>query len=149
MNQFIVRSVSALAVTAASLAFLPRPEDSQSLRAYQVRCAQATAYFITQIPRIDKGRHQVTMGEAHRPEWVAATYAKQGLGIKESLHTKKLAIDLLLFVDGVYQSEPEAYQPLAELWMQVGTAFGVMPAAGYDFKSRDAVHFSWAWAGIK
>ena len=145
----IQKTVAGLAAIAASLAMLPEPTESPALKSYQARCSQAIAYFITQIPRIDNGRHQVTLGEAHRPEWVAATYAKQGLGIAESLHTKRLAVDLMLFVDGVYQSQPEAYEPLAELWMQVAPPFGVIPAAGYFFKSRDAVHFSCAHGGFK
>lgn len=149
MNPTLVRAVSALAATAAGLAMLPAPTESPQLQNYQARCAQAMAYFVTQIPRIDKGRHQATMGESHRPEWVAAQYAKQGIGIAQSLHTQRLAVDMMLFVDGVYQSNPEAYQPLAELWMQVAPAFGVEPAAGYYFKSRDAVHFSCAWKGVK
>ncbi len=143
------KSIVALAVSAAGMAMLPSPTETPALKNYQNRCAQALAYFITQIPRIDDGRHQVTLGEAHRPEWVAATYAKKGIGIAESLHTKKLAFDLLLFVDGVYQSQPEAYKPLAELWLQVAPPFGVIPAAGFYFKSRDAVHFSCAWEGFK
>jgi hypothetical protein len=144
-----LRAIGALAATAASLAMLPAPTESPQLRNYQARCTQAVAYFVTQIPRIDNGRHQVALGEAHRPDWVAAQYAKRGIGIAESLHTKKLAIDLLLFTDGVYQSQPEAYKPLAELWLQVAPAFGVVPAAGYYFKSRDAVHFSCSWEGFK
>jgi hypothetical protein len=147
--QLYIRTITALAATAAGLAMLPAPTESPQLRNYQARCSQAVAYFITQIPRIDQGRHQVALGEAHRPEWVAAQYARKGIGIAESLHTKKLAIDLLLFVDGVYQSQPEAYQPLAELWLQVAPAFGVVPAAGFYFKSRDAVHFSCSWEGFK
>lgn len=148
MNQ-IIKAIGALAATAAGLAMLPPPTESPQLKNYQVRCSQAIAYFITQIPRLEEGRHQVALGEAHRPDWVAATYAKRGIGIAESLHTKKLAIDLLLFTDGVYQSQPEAYKPLAELWLQVAPAFGVVPAAGYYFKSRDAVHFSCSWEGFK
>jgi hypothetical protein len=149
MNAMYLRAIGALAATAASLAMLPAPTESPQLRNYQARCTQAVAYFVTQIPRIDNGRHQVALGEAHRPDWVAAQYAKRGIGIAESLHTKKLAIDLLLFTDGVYQSQPEAYKPLAELWLQVAPAFGVVPAAGYYFKSRDAVHFSCSWEGFK
>jgi hypothetical protein len=145
----LAKSVAGLAVAAASLIMLPTPTEPPSLKGYQVRCSQALAYFITQIPRIDRGRHQISLGEAHRPEWVAATYAKRGLGIAESLHTKKLAVDLMLFVDGEFQDKPEPYKPLADLWLEIGPAFGITPAAGYYFKSRDAVHFSCAWGGFQ
>lgn len=147
MNPIITRSIVALATAAAGLAFLPEPDTAKDLSNYQQRCAQALSYFVTQIPVIDKGRHQVTMGEAHRPSWVAAEYAKKGLGISTSLHISRLAVDLNLFVDGVYQVDGKAHKPLAELWMKVGPSFGVVPAAGYYF--NDGNHYSCSWDGRK
>jgi hypothetical protein len=147
MNPIIVRTIAAAAVAAAGLASLPEPETHKSLSNYQQRCAQALSYFITQIPKIDSGRHQVTYGEAHRPSWVAAHYARQGLGIANSLHVSRLAIDLNLFVDGEYQTTTEAHKPLAELWLEIGPHFGIVPAAGFFFK--DGNHYSCAWEGRK
>lgn len=147
MNPILTRSILALAASAAGLASLPEPETPKDLSNYQQRCSQALAYFVTQIPQIDKGRHQVTMGEAHRPSWVAAEYAKKGLGISTSLHISRLAVDLNLFVDGVYQVDGTAHKPLAELWLKVGPAFGVVPAAGYYF--NDGNHYSCSWGGRK
>jgi hypothetical protein len=39
-----------------------------------------------------------------------------GGGIRNSLHGDRLAIDLNLFINGVYQRQTEAYRPLGEKW---------------------------------
>lgn len=59
---------------------------------------------------------EMTDGEAHRPEEMAEIYAKMGIGIKDSLHSKRLARDKNFFINGVYQQETEAYRPLGEFW---------------------------------
>lgn len=41
-----------------------------------------------------------TVGEVYRTDEQAALYAKEGKGIKNSLHCKKLAIDITLFKPG-------------------------------------------------
>jgi hypothetical protein len=60
--------------------------------------------------------YEVTGGEWWRTPEMAAIYADTGLGIKESLHIKRLAIDLNLFKDGVYLPASEAHKPLGEYW---------------------------------
>ena len=60
--------------------------------------------------------YELTFGEALRPRWVAEVYHNQGKGTLNSLHTKSLAIDLNLFVNGVYRKDSEAYKPLGEFW---------------------------------
>lgn len=60
--------------------------------------------------------YAVTLGEAYRPRETAAIYAKRGIGIKDSLHTQRLAIDLNLFIDGVYRADTEAYRSLGVFW---------------------------------
>jgi hypothetical protein len=134
------------AVAALTVGGLQSPTEDPRLTPYQMRCAQALAYFIHQIPQQIPG-HQVTLGEAHRPTWVAAEYARRGLGISTSLHIERLAVDLMLFKNGVYQTNSEAYRPLAVLWKQIGPAFGIVPAAGIDF--NDGNHFSCARGGKK
>ena len=64
----------------------------------------------------DRRGYEITLGEAWRPPEMAELYAKQGKGIKNSLHTQRLAIDLNLFKDGVYLGRSEAYRPLGEWW---------------------------------
>jgi len=83
----------------------------------------------------------VTLAEAYRPPDVAELYAKQGRGIKNSLHCKRLAIDLMFFIDGEWQQDGEAYRPIGEHWEFLGGAWGG--------RFNDAVHFSLEHGGIK
>lgn len=141
----IAAAVGAAAVAAAAaVGMLPPPAVDPALSRYQQRCAQALSFFITQIPRAYPSM-QVTFGEAHRPTWVAAEYARRGMGIATSLHTQRLAVDLMLFENGAYVTDGERYRPLADLWKAVAPPFGVVPGAGVDF--RDGNHFSCAYQG--
>lgn len=137
---------AAIAATVVGLS-IPSNQTEPGLSEYQTRCAQAIAFFVTQIPLIEQGRYYITFGEAFRPQSVAAAYAKAGLGISNSLHTKRLAIDLNLFDRGVFVTDGSGHKPLAELWMKTGGAFGITPAAGYYF--NDGNHYSCAWKGVK
>jgi len=60
--------------------------------------------------------YTVTFGEAYRTPEMAEIYAKQGKGIKNSLHTKRLAIDLNLFKDGKYLSDVESHRMFGVYW---------------------------------
>ncbi|AWK13798.1 hypothetical protein SK355_12495 [Candidatus Fukatsuia symbiotica] len=53
--------------------------------------------------------YQLTFGAAYRLKEQAERNAKVGIGIKNSLHIDRLAIDFNLFIDGVYQTKSEAY----------------------------------------
>ena len=83
----------------------------------------------------------LTFGEAYRSPEEAARLAKLGKGIAESLHTKRLAIDLNLFINGVYQSESGAYRVLGEWWEAQSTDALTCYWGGRFFK-RDGNHFS-------
>lgn len=65
--------------------------------------------------------YAVTFGEAYRSPEEAARLAKLGLGIKTSLHTQRLAVDLNLFKDGKYLTSTAAHRPLGELWEALST----------------------------
>ena len=83
--------------------------------------------------------HEVTLGEAHRPEWVALEYAKQGKGSVNSLHIIRLAIDLMLFKDGEYLTQTEDYKRVGDAWKVLNS----QNRWGGDFASRaDGNHFS-------
>jgi hypothetical protein len=60
--------------------------------------------------------YELTFGEAWRTPEQAALNAKKGIGIVNSLHIKKLAIDLNLFKDGKYLSNTENHRILGEWW---------------------------------
>jgi hypothetical protein len=147
MNPRIASAVAAAVIAAASVVgSLKSPADDPRLTNYQARCAQALSYFIGQVPKVYPG-YQVTFGEAWRPQWVAVEYAKRGMGISTSLHIQRLAVDLNLFINGVFQEDGSKHKPTAELWKAVAPAFGVEPAAGIDF--GDGNHYSCAWRGVK
>lgn len=59
---------------------------------------------------------EVTFGETYRSPEEAARLAKLGKGIRNSLHTVRLAIDLNLFRNGMYLSSGESHRPLGEWW---------------------------------
>lgn|SRR3990167_224978 len=80
---------------------------------------------------------EVTGGEWYRPEEMAKIYAERGIGIADSLHTMKLAIDLNLFINGKYQTESDAYQPMGEYWKTLHPN----NRWGGSFKKQDGNHF--------
>jgi hypothetical protein len=89
--------------------------------------------------------YELTAGECYRSPEQAALNAQHGSGIANSLHTLRLAVDLQLFKDGTYLTDPAAYRPLGEFWKTLDTD----AAYGGDFKSVDADHFSLSWGGIR
>ena len=58
-----------------------------------------------------KRGYEITLGEAWRSEAEA-----ERRGFKNSLHRKRLAIDLNLFRDGVYLKNSEDHKPLGQWW---------------------------------
>lgn len=90
--------------------------------------------------------YELTLGDAYRSPQQAAANAAIGSGIVNSLHTQRLAIDLNLFVDGVYQSDSAAYKPLGDYWKSLDAGC----CWGGDFVTRqDGNHFSITWGGVK
>ena len=84
---------------------------------------------------------RVRMGEAWRPPEMAALYAKQGKGSKNSLHIDRLAIDLLM--DG-----PDDYERAAVAWKTLHPD----NCWGGDFTGKtagDFGHFSMSTGGRK
>ncbi|NHB87188.1 M15 family metallopeptidase [Photorhabdus tasmaniensis] len=91
----------------------------------------------------DKG-YRLTFGEAYRTPAQAAINAQTGAGIANSLHTQRLAVDLNLFINGVYQTQTADYLPLGEYWESLGGTWGGR------FKSRpDGNHFSLEHQGVR
>lgn len=71
--------------------------------------------------------HGVTLGEAYRD---------RSRAIKGSYHPRRLAIDLNLFVDGVYKRATEDYIVLGLKWESLGGTWGGR------FTRADGNHFS-------
>lgn len=85
--------------------------------------------------------YQISFGEAYRPSVLCELYAKQGKGIKGSLHEHRLAIDLNLFKGGVFLRKTEEYKEAGEYWESIGGSWG-----GHF---NDGNHFSLAYGGKK
>ena len=64
----------------------------------------------------NENRYEITFGESWRSPEEAKRQAKLGAGIVNSLHTKRLAIDLNLFKDGKYLTSTESHRLLGEWW---------------------------------
>lgn len=87
----------------------------------------------------------LTFGDAYRSPEQAAENAAKGIGIADSLHCDRLAIDLNLFVSGEYQSTTAAYSSMGEHWKTLHT----LARWGGDFSKPDGNHFSFEWQGRK
>lgn len=103
--------------------------------------------FARLVPRlIDQGfalGYEVTGGEWHRTAEQAEWNAKRGTGIRNSLHIVRLAIDLILFMDGQYLTKTEDYEPLGMWWEEQD----VRCRWGGRFTKPDGGHFSMTWDG--
>ena len=64
----------------------------------------------------NRNGHQVIGGELYRTPEQAKIYARDGKGVKNSNHTKKLAIDLFVYKDGTVSWDKEDYEPLGDKW---------------------------------
>ena len=93
------------------------------------------------IQRAEAKGYELTFGETYRSPEEAARLAKLGKGIKNSLHTQRLAIDLNLFKDGVYLSSTEAHRPLGEWWE------GQHDLARWGGRFSDGNHYSISHGG--
>lgn len=93
--------------------------------------------------------YSLSFGEAYRPPEQAALDAQKGIGIKNSLHIVKLAVDFNLFVDGVFQTNLPAYEPMGEYWESIGGTWGGRFKDEHGKPKPDADHFSLAFAGLK
>ena len=105
-----------------------------SLSSRQAVFARNVARLIEHIFSHDG--HAITFGEAWRPADVAEIYEKQGRGIRNSLHCKRLAIDLNLFLDGEYLTSSEAHRVFGDFWESLH------PANKWGGRWGDGNHFS-------
>ncbi len=88
---------------------------------------------------------QLAFGEAWRTPEQAQWDAAHGTGIVHSVHIDRLAIDLLLFLNGAWQKDSAAYEPLGVFWESLA------PDAcwGGRFSKPDGNHFSIEHNGFK
>ena len=79
------------------------------------------AIFSTNVSKllafIYKNNYKCSLGEAWRSPEQAAIYAKEGKGIRDSLHCERLAIDLNLFDNnGKYLNDFDDYEVIGTYW---------------------------------
>jgi len=70
---------------------------------------------------------ELTQGDAYRDPRSHGKFGEKGTyGRRHSLHKLRLAKDLNLFIDGVYQTTTEAHRPLGEYWesLREGNSWG-------------------------
>lgn len=68
------------------------------------------------IAKAYRDGYELSFGDAYRSEAERVRLAAEGKGVVNSLHGKRLAIDLNLFRDGKYLTSTESHRPLGEWW---------------------------------
>ena len=93
--------------------------------------------------------------EVLRSEASARANAKKGVGIVNSLHRKKLAVDILLWRNGEPVYDSAEYLHLGRMWKRMSRSVGdtkLLCCWGGDFKGKkgpDGGHFSFYHQGVK
>lgn len=94
---------------------------------------------------LEEQGYEVGQGEGWRPPEVAAIYASKGTGSKNSLHTDRMAHDIVIRKDGV-EVGPDDYKRAGTAWK----ALDKLNRWGGDFTGKtagDFQHFSMEWGG--
>ena len=109
---------------------------------------EAQSQFAANVPlliryAIELG-YEVTLGDAYRDP-------RCPYGSKSSKHRRRLAIDLNLFLDGVYLTRTEDHQKLGEFWESLGGIWGGRwndDPATPEIDGRDGNHYEWPSKGV-
>lgn len=88
---------------------------------------------------------ELSFGECWRTPEQAALNAKKGSGISNSLHTERLAIDVNLFVGGVFIDSSEGHRRLGEHWESLHPRC----RWGGRFRKPDGNHYSFSPDGVR
>lgn len=94
----------------------------------------------------EENGYVLTGKELLRTPEQAALNAANGSGVVHSLHLNGLAIDMIVFKDGVMAETVDDFRPVGEFWKTLDP----LCCWGGDFTTRpDADHFSITWMGIR
>lgn len=106
-----------------------------TLRPKQVMFLRNVAKLIeysTTLPNLE-----LTAGEMWRTAEQQAIYFSKGLSkVRRSKHQDRLAVDLNVFINGVYRTDKEAFKDLAKFWKELNPN----NVSGYDW-DWDYNHF--------
>jgi hypothetical protein len=102
-----------------------------------VRCIAKLIQFAE-----DQG-YTLSWGEAFRTQEQAQWDATNHIGIVNSVHCERLAVDFMLFKDGEYLTDPTDYKFMGDYWKSLDPSC----RWGGDFTTVDADHFSITWNG--
>jgi len=107
-----------------------------------MKLQQQQAAFALDVSKLIKyvfdSSHSVTFADAYRSPEMADIYAKDGRGIKDSLHCKRLAIDLNLFdFEGNYLTDKKSYEEFGIYW----EGLNPLNRWGGRFTKIDSNHF--------
>lgn len=105
-----------------------------TLSQHQMQFAEDVARLIDYIYQ---EQYAITFGEAYRTKEQAEIYAKEGKGILDSLHCKRLAIDINLFKGNVWLTDHGSYERFGCYWENLDAR----NRWGGRFKRDDANHF--------
>jgi len=92
------------------------------------------------IGEMFKRGYEVTLGESWR---------RPGVGWKGSLHRKRLAIDLNLFLNGRYLTSTKSHEIFGVWWEQQGHKKNLPLTWGGRFKKADGNHYSLSYQGVR
>ena len=85
-----------------------------------MKLSDKQAIFTANVAKLilwaDSQGYKLTFGEAYRTPEMAEIYAERGIGIKDSQHCKRLAVDFNLFCHGEYMQDSESYARLGVAW---------------------------------
>lgn len=98
------------------------------------------------LPWFFDNGYEVTFGEAWRPASTAQFFATEGIGIKNSLHRIRLAIDLNIYKDGKWLSLTSDFEAAGLYWESLSTDVYICCWGG---RFNDGNHFSIEHEGVK
>lgn len=91
-----------------------------------MRISEQQQVFARNVARLIEytfdSKYACSFGEVYRTPEQSQYNASKGIGIKNSLHCKRLAVDLMLFFDGKYLIDTEAYRPFGVYWQSLHPA---------------------------
>lgn len=112
-----------------------------SVRPLQVEFARLVPRLIDKVFELG---YEATLGDAYRdPRVHGDVGVKKAYGHPSSGHKKRLAIDLMLFKDGVYLESSADHRPIGEWWEKQH------PQARWGGRFGDGNHYSFEHEGTR